>query len=75
MWSSPTWGCHAWTGAPWQRAIKEISPATPVILLTGWGQRPDAASEVLPHIDRVLGKPPKLQELRKALSQCCGPKE
>jgi CheY-like chemotaxis protein len=55
------------------RAIKEISPATPVILLTGWGQRPDAASEVLPHIDRVLGKPPKLQELRKALSQCLGP--
>jgi CheY-like chemotaxis protein len=55
------------------RAIREISPATPVILLTGWGQRPDAATEVLPHIDRVLGKPPKLQELRKALSQCLGP--
>jgi CheY-like chemotaxis protein len=55
------------------RAIKGISPATPVILLTGWGQRPDAGSEQLPHIDRVIGKPPKLQELRAALAQCCGP--
>jgi signal transduction histidine kinase/DNA-binding response OmpR family regulator len=55
------------------KAIKEISPGTPVILLTGWGQRPDAGSEVLPHIDRVIGKPPKLQELRKALAQVCGP--
>jgi CheY-like chemotaxis protein len=53
------------------RAIKETSPATPVILLTGWGRRPDAGSEQLPHIDCVLGKPPKLRELRAALAQCC----
>jgi CheY-like chemotaxis protein len=57
------------------KAIKELSPRTPVILLTGWGQRPDAGSEVLPHIDRVVGKPPKLQELRRALAQCCNPSE
>ncbi|HTP38086.1 MAG TPA: ATP-binding protein [Steroidobacteraceae bacterium] len=57
------------------RAIKEIAPRVPVILLTGWGQRPDATSEVLPHIDRVIGKPPKLQELRKALAQCCAPQD
>jgi CheY-like chemotaxis protein len=55
------------------RAIKEISATTPVILLTGWGQRPDAASEVLPNIDRVIGKPPKMQELRAALAQFCQP--
>ncbi len=55
------------------QAIKEISPATPVILLTGWGQRPDANGEALPHIDCVVGKPPKLQELRQALAQCCNP--
>jgi DNA-binding response OmpR family regulator len=53
------------------KAIKEASAQTPVILLTGWGQRPDAGREVLPHIDRVLGKPPKLRELRAALAQCC----
>jgi signal transduction histidine kinase/ActR/RegA family two-component response regulator len=55
------------------QAIKEISARTPVILLTGWGQRPDAVNEALPNIDRVVGKPPKLQELRKALAQCCAP--
>jgi signal transduction histidine kinase/CheY-like chemotaxis protein len=54
------------------RAIKEISPATPVILLTGWGQRPDAGSDALPHVDRVIGKPPKLRELRGALAQVRG---
>jgi signal transduction histidine kinase len=55
------------------KSIKEISPATPVILLTGWGQRPDAGSEVLPNIDRVIGKPPKMQELRAALALLCSP--
>jgi CheY-like chemotaxis protein len=53
------------------QSIKQMSPATPVILVTGWGQRPDAGGESLPHIDRVVGKPPKLQELRRALAQCC----
>jgi len=55
------------------QAIKQMSPATPVILLTGWGQRPDAGGDPLPHIDCVVGKPPKLQELRRALAQCCTP--
>jgi CheY-like chemotaxis protein len=55
------------------RAIKEISPATPVIMLTGWGQRPDAGSDAVPHVDRVIGKPPKLRELRSALAQVHGP--
>jgi PAS domain S-box-containing protein len=48
-------------------AIKEASPVTPVILLTGWGQRLMADNEVPPHIDRVLNKPPKLDQLRGAL--------
>ncbi len=54
------------------RAVKEHRPDTPVILLTGWGQRPNAGSEALPHIDCIIGKPPKLRELRAALAQCCG---
>jgi signal transduction histidine kinase len=53
------------------RAVKEISPVTPVILLTGWGRRPESGDEALPNIDRVIGKPPKLRELRAALAQCC----
>jgi CheY-like chemotaxis protein len=51
-------------------SIKQASPSTPVILLTGWG-RPAVESETPPHVDRVLGKPPKLRELRDALAACC----
>jgi CheY-like chemotaxis protein/anti-sigma regulatory factor (Ser/Thr protein kinase) len=52
-------------------SIKAASPATPVIMLTGWGQRLVADGDVPPHVTRVLNKPPKLQELRQALAQCC----
>jgi signal transduction histidine kinase/ActR/RegA family two-component response regulator len=49
-------------------AVKATAPQTPVILLTGWGQRLQA--EKMPeHIDRVLSKPPKLSELRAALAE------
>ncbi len=49
--------------------VKSLSPATPVILLTGWGQRLVAEGDVPPHVDRVLNKPPKLRELRGALAE------
>jgi CheY-like chemotaxis protein/anti-sigma regulatory factor (Ser/Thr protein kinase) len=48
--------------------IKELSPSTPVILLTGWGQRLMDDGELPAHVDRVLNKPPKLTELRAALA-------
>jgi signal transduction histidine kinase/CheY-like chemotaxis protein len=51
-------------------AIKAASPATPVILLTGWGQRLVAEGDVPLHVDRVLSKPPKLRDLREALAAC-----
>ena len=51
------------------RAVKQSSPTTPVILLTGWGERLLAEGEKLPNIDCVLGKPPRLREVRKALAQ------
>jgi CheY-like chemotaxis protein len=50
-------------------AVKAIAGATPVILLTGWGQRLVAAGEVPAHVDRVLSKPPKLRDVRAALAQ------
>ena len=50
-------------------AVKSTRPATPVILLTGWGQRLVADGEVPAHVDRVLNKPPKLRELRVALTE------
>jgi PAS domain S-box-containing protein len=52
-------------------AIKNASSATPVIMLTGWGERLVATSEVPQHVDRILSKPPKLSELREALARCC----
>jgi CheY-like chemotaxis protein len=48
--------------------IKAASPHTPVILLTGWGQRLVAENDIPPHVDRVLSKPPRLAEVRAALA-------
>src|SRR5437016_7671930 len=50
-------------------AIKGIAPRTPIILLTGWGQRLLAEGDSPPHVDRVLSKPPRLHELRAALAE------
>jgi signal transduction histidine kinase len=50
-------------------AIKTHSTATPVILLTGWGQRMIADKDIPSHVDRVLSKPPRLHELRGALAE------
>jgi CheY-like chemotaxis protein len=47
-------------------SIKGSSPMTPVILLTGWGQRLIATNDAPAHVDKVLAKPPRLHELRAA---------
>jgi CheY-like chemotaxis protein len=54
-------------------AVKAASPSTPVIMLTGWGQRLVADGDIPKHVDRVLNKPPKLRDLREALALCCPP--
>jgi len=54
-------------------AVKETAPSTPVIMLTGWGQRLMADDDIPPNIDRVLTKPPKLRELRQTLADLCKP--
>jgi signal transduction histidine kinase/ActR/RegA family two-component response regulator len=48
-------------------AVKALSSTTPVIMLTGWGQRLVAENGIPPHVNRVLNKPPRLIELRAAL--------
>ena len=50
-------------------AIKEKSPSTPVILLTGWGQRLLDEKDIPLNVDRVLSKPPRLNQLRAALAE------
>ena len=54
-------------------AIKAASAHTPVVLLTGWGERMAAEGDIPPHVDRVLSKPPKLTELRAAFHQLLAP--
>jgi len=50
-------------------AAKMACRTTPVILLTGWGQRLAAEEDIPPNVDRVLDKPPRLQQLRAALAE------
>ena len=49
-------------------AVKAVTPSTPVVLLTGWGQRLVDDGDIPAHVDHVLNKPPKLRDLRDALS-------
>lgn len=53
-------------------AVKAVEPHRPVILMTGWGHRLRAEDETPEFVDRVLGKPPKLQDLRDALAELSG---
>jgi signal transduction histidine kinase/ActR/RegA family two-component response regulator len=50
-------------------AVKGISPRTPVILLTGWGQHLRDGNDVPPYVDHMLNKPANLSELRAALAE------
>ena len=56
-------------------AIKQASPATPIILLTGWGQRLLDEANLPDHIDRVLSKPPRLNLLRAAFIEVTNPRD
>jgi DNA-binding response OmpR family regulator len=47
--------------------VKALESSLPVILLTGWGQRLIDAEGLPPNIDCVLGKPPKVRDLREAI--------
>jgi CheY-like chemotaxis protein len=53
--------------------IRAAAPLTPIVLLTGWGQRLVAEDDVPPHVSRVLNKPPRLHELRSALAELTTP--
>jgi signal transduction histidine kinase/ActR/RegA family two-component response regulator len=50
-------------------SVRAASPATPIILMTGWGQHMGADNERPPPVDRLLSKPPRLRELRAALAE------
>ena len=50
-------------------AIKALSPATPVVLLTGFGDEMMAVGGHPPGVDLVLGKPVSQADLRRAIFQ------
>jgi PAS domain S-box-containing protein len=50
-------------------AVKKASPHTPVVLLTGWGQRLNTEQSIPEHVDVLLGKPPRIAELRQVLAE------
>jgi DNA-binding response OmpR family regulator len=50
-------------------SVRAATPGTPIIMLTGWGQHLSADGEPKPRVDRLLSKPPRLQELRAALAE------
>jgi DNA-binding response OmpR family regulator len=51
--------------------IRAAAPHTPIILLTGWGQRLPGEEDRPQAVDVVLSKPPRLQDLRRARVRCC----
>ncbi len=51
-------------------AVKLAAPTTPVILLTGWGQRMQADGEIPRGVDHILAKPVSPQELNTVLALC-----
>jgi CheY-like chemotaxis protein len=53
--------------------VKNASPSTPVILLTGWGKWFEAETGIPVPVDCVLAKPPKLAELREVLARLLKP--
>jgi DNA-binding NtrC family response regulator len=53
-------------------AIAAAAPGTPIIMLTGWGQRLAVTGEIPPEVASVLSKPPRLAELREKLAECIG---
>jgi CheY-like chemotaxis protein len=52
--------------------LRSISPATPIILLTGWRHQLKDGAERSLQVDRLLGKPPRVRELRMALAELTG---
>jgi GAF domain-containing protein/CheY-like chemotaxis protein len=62
-------GMNGWELA---RALKAQAPSIPVILLTGWGEYPTGEESDRGLVDRILGKPARLQDLQAAIAELTG---
>lgn len=54
------------------RTVKQESPSTPVVMLTGWGAFMKEDGAAPQEVDGVLSKPPRSRELREVLSHVSG---
>jgi signal transduction histidine kinase/CheY-like chemotaxis protein len=52
--------------------IKDDSPATSVIMLTGWGMMLEERGEMVARADAVLSKPPRVAELLQTIAKVTG---
>jgi signal transduction histidine kinase/CheY-like chemotaxis protein len=60
------------TGWDVARAVKARTPRLPVILLTGWGDQAVAEAGVEQRlVDRIVGKPCRLEDLLRAIKEVC----
>ncbi|HZF01387.1 MAG TPA: ATP-binding protein [Methylomirabilota bacterium] len=55
------------------KIIKQGSPATPVVLLTGWGEFISDDETALSDFDELLNKPPRLSEFREMFRRVIRP--
>ncbi len=51
------------------KTIKQESPSTPVVMLTGWGAFMKEDGAAREQVDAIISKPPRSSELREMLSQ------
>jgi DNA-binding response OmpR family regulator len=47
--------------------VKRESPSTPLVMLTGWGTVMKEDGDLPAHVDVILSKPPRAEEVREAL--------
>jgi len=62
-------GMPGMSGHDIARAVKAHAPGLPVILVTGWGAEASEESADQGVVDRVLGKPVRLQELLRTVAE------
>lgn len=54
------------------RRVKLAHPSTWVVMLTGWGPEVQADDGWKSHVDAILGKPPRLADLRRVMAGALG---
>jgi CheY-like chemotaxis protein len=60
------------SGEELARTIARKSPATPVILLTGWSSQLKDEAQSLPGVTNILGKPITISTLSSSIAAVCG---